>query len=303
MQALIFLLETRDELLRNNDDGLRQTINKANRIYKNVKQTNDAISDSRLLVNVSDLANKKTAQLVLGDGSTGIDVDEFLSKFLSFGRKGNSAVDNESNTLSGARCHRRRWSEVSNGEEDNAATGSLDWDYAGRMACLPSIRRPPVPSFLLGPLSVEKKVRSQTQRKARAKDAAGREARPEALTRQDLQRTDENGLTAICSRIRNHLSSHCQRAEDKLQHAGFSSPEELDSEEGRKMMRKCHITATGGPSLFDYVVNPRSFGQTVENLFYVSFLIKEGAFGIQHDDDGLPTIGMFSCLLYNCLTS
>nr|POF17128.1 non-structural maintenance of chromosome element 4 [Quercus suber] len=284
--------ETRDDLLRNNDDGLRQTIKKANNIYKSVKQTNDAISDSRLLVNVSDLANKKTAQLVLGDGSTGIDVDEFLSKFLSFGRH-NASPDEENSTRAIPRGSRRRHRQDSEEEEDDddVTTETLDWEYAGRMACLSSTRRPPVPSFLLGPLSVEKRQRAQTQRRARqTQNVAGREARPEALTRQDLQQSDENGLTAVCSRIRKHLAAHCQRAEATLQRAGFESAAQLNSEQGRKVMRKCRITATGGPSLFDYVVNPRSFGQTVENLFYVSFLIKEGAFGVQHDDDGLPTL-------------
>jgi len=28
----------------------------------------------------------------------------------------------------------------------------------------------------------------------------------------------------------------------------------------------------------------------VENLFRISFLIKEGKFGVQNDDDGLPTL-------------
>jgi hypothetical protein len=29
----------------------------------------------------------------------------------------------------------------------------------------------------------------------------------------------------------------------------------------------------------------------VENIFYISFLIKEGNVGIDMDDDGLPTLG------------
>ena len=67
---------------------MTKTIRRANKIYRNVKQTNDATLDSRLLVNVSDLAYKKTAQLVIGDNSIGVDVDEFLSKCITFMRNG-----------------------------------------------------------------------------------------------------------------------------------------------------------------------------------------------------------------------
>jgi hypothetical protein len=47
------------------------------------------------------------------------------------------------------------------------------------------------------------------------------------------------------------------------------------------------------------VINPDDYGQTVENIFYASFLIKEGQAGIQVDDDGQVIIRMFS--LIECL--
>ena len=71
----------------------------------------------------------------------------------------------------------------------------------------------------------------------------------------------------------------------------FSSPEELESDYGRDWLKEHRITQHGGPVLFDYVINPHSFGQTVENLFYVSFLIKEGYAGIGSDPDGMPILG------------
>lgn len=42
--------------------------------------------------------------------------------------------------------------------------------------------------------------------------------------------------------------------------------------------------------MLEYALDPQDFGQTVENLFRISFLIKEGKFGVQNDDDGLPTL-------------
>ena len=58
------------------------------------------------------------------------------------------------------------------------------------------------------------------------------------------------------------------------------------------------ITATGGPNLLEYALDPLDFGQTVENLFRISFLIKEGTCGVEPDEDGLPTL----CKLTDFLT-
>jgi hypothetical protein len=46
----------------------------------------------------------------------------------------------------------------------------------------------------------------------------------------------------------------------------------------------------GGLNFFKLVVNPDDYGQTVENVFYASFLIKDGRAGIHVDDDGMIRI-------------
>lgn len=279
---------------------MTKTIRRANKIYRNVKQTNDATLDSRLLVNVSDLAYKKTAQLVIGDNSIGVDVDEFLSKCITFMRNGGPLDRNDEEAAPPRRRTQAR-DDSDDEDEDDVIGGPLDWEALGRHACFPHNARPCVPSFLLGPLSVEKKHRTQTQRRARhAKDTAGREARPQALSREDLSNADENALTAVCRRIREHIGTHVDRAEQALGAAGFRSLEDLNSERGRTMLKQLRVTDTGGPSLFETVLNPQSFGQTVENLFYVSFLIKEGALGIQNDSEGLPTLGMYIIVAFVC---
>ncbi|KAJ1991595.1 hypothetical protein GGI25_001614 [Coemansia spiralis] len=58
-----------------------------------------------------------------------------------------------------------------------------------------------------------------------------------------------------------------------------------------RLVQKIHkILAQVGPiNLFELVINPRSFAQSVENIFYVSFLIRDGKAFID-DESGQPMI-------------
>lgn len=43
--------------------------------------------------------------------------------------------------------------------------------------------------------------------------------------------------------------------------------------------------------LYEFMINPKSFCRTIENIFYVSFLIKDGYSRIYLDKENLPVIG------------
>jgi Nse4 C-terminal len=66
------------------------------------------------------------------------------------------------------------------------------------------------------------------------------------------------------------------------------------------VQEKNGILDHGGVSLFHFTVNPKSFGQTVENLFYVSFLVKNGLVGIEFDSDGIPSLRKLVNFVYIC---
>ena len=45
--------------------------------------------------------------------------------------------------------------------------------------------------------------------------------------------------------------------------------------------------------VYDVLVDPLDFGQTVENFFYFSFLVKDGHSQITLDKNGEPFLGLF----------
>ena len=295
--------ENKDDLTRR-PDGLKQALDEANQNFKSVKQTADATMDARYLVEVSAMAKKQAANMILGDTSAGLDVDMFLSRCVYFMKNRHAyGIDEEEAELQATQrqtqtqTQRRRRDEE---EDDDDNAYDLDWQVLGEHACFPFNARPACPSFLLGPLSVEKKVRVLTQRRGKQTQNSGPAKNVERIHKEDMAAADPNALTTQCEAIYKHLQKHVRKAR--------KAAEQIEAEEGSmdedrqaEFCREYKITETGNPSLFEYVINPHSFGQTVENLFYVSFLIKEGNAGITKDSQGLPTLGMSDNLLIKYL--
>ncbi|KAF2144313.1 uncharacterized protein K452DRAFT_350008 [Aplosporella prunicola CBS 121167] len=288
--------EKRDELLQGGTKDLADYITRSNSLMHRVKQTSDATIDARFLVAASDLALRKTNQLVMGDSSTGIDIDQFVSKCITFMQNGGDLDDDEhlpASTQARARRHRRQTNDED--DEDQEETGdALSWDVLGEQACFSTNRRPPVSGFLLGPLSVQKRVRAtQTQRRARLRRDPQLEQRPESLEPEDLQRAENSNLMTLVKKNRERLGSVIEERMEKVQEELerlYDDPTEDEQDDVLDKYRIIRNEDGAGIYLFEYVVNPRSFGQTVENLFYTSFLIREGSVQIGEDRHGLPTI-------------
>lgn len=187
------------------------------------------------------------------------------------------------------RRRRRNDDDHDSGAEDSADEGdAFNWEWLGRQACFPNNVRPPIPGFLLGPLSLQKRVRQQTQRKERLQKRDPQDVvRPEEIKAGDIERSENSNLTTLCRQIRallNQIQIAGERAVEE------ESTDDMSEEEIFELMAKHHMSDDGGVSLFRFVINPKSFGQTVENMFYVSFLIKEGGVGILFDSHQLPTL-------------
>ncbi|KAI1080235.1 hypothetical protein F5B20DRAFT_570606 [Whalleya microplaca] len=287
------LAENNDEYLQPESTGLHDAIRKANEFFSGVKQTTEATIDSRVLVSAVDASYRKTVRLTAGNIAQGVDVDEFVSKCITYMRLGAGIAEDDAAELTATQQHRRRPGRgaLGNEEGDDDEVGDegdmFNWEHLGRFACLPHIRRPAVPGFLLGPLSVEKKARKVIKRSAPFRPGNLQETRPQVLNAEDVQRAEKNDLTAICSKILQRLSQVQEKAQDAVEAA---CDQGASDQEARKLMDKYGLRETGGIDLLKFVINPRSFGQTVENMFYVSFLIRDGRIKIDFDENQLPTL-------------
>jgi hypothetical protein len=278
------LVDNRAEFLAPNNTGLRDTILRANELSNQVKQTADATIDSRLLVVAADFSLKKTVALCSGDTAQGVDIDEFLTKVKQYMRLGAVGDETPSDTQ-----RRRRRGQDDDDEDDDG--DSWNWGYFGRHACIKHISRPSVPGFLLGPLSVEKRARRTTVRQERLKHSTIKEVRPEVLQSGDIEKNENANLTTLCTQILGQLKAVQKRA---MQSVEDRTTDNMTSQEAEELMDKYGISEEGGIALFKFVINPFSFGQTIENMFYVSFLIRDGKLGISVDNRGLPYLGMHS---------
>lgn len=276
----MLVVDSRAEYLAPGSKGLYQTLTKANELFASVKQTSDATLDSRLLVSTADLSAKRTTQLTLGDSTNGIDVDDFVGRCIIFMRRA---------PTDGASSKR----QVQDDSDEEGADGydegdAFNWEWLGRQACFPNNVRPPVPGFLLGPLSVQKKARKATQRRERLQKRDPNDAvRPEEMKAQDFEKSDNSNLTTLCRNIRELL---VKTMVDGQKGALEEMTEDISDDDARELLSRHNIADDEGVPFFRFIVNPKSFGQTVENLFYVSFLIRDGTVGFGSDSNMLPTL-------------
>jgi len=135
-------------------------------------------------------------------------------------------------------------------EDTNDNSSTLDWDRIGRKAIAKS-RRVPAMGFMLGPLSIEQKKRAATKRSKLEKNKED-QRKPQELREEDITRS-QNETTKNVAILASILEE------------------------------------VGKVNLFKFVINPNDFAQSVENIFYLSFLIRDAKVAFE-TEDGEPVI-------------
>jgi non-structural maintenance of chromosomes element 4 len=138
--------------------------------------------------------------------------------------------------------------------------------YFGKRV-LPYFRIQPRPSFLLGSLDKEvvQKVRKQ------------RETKP----RKEKQKLDKE---AARTQIKELNKENVLEENDK-------NPTVSEIERVYTILKKYHKRKGSPVGLYEFIINPTSFSRSIENMFYLSFLVKDGYAKLFLDaSNGLPFI-------------
>lgn len=120
-------------------------------------------------------------------------------------------------------------------------------------------RRPATAGFMVGPTDLVKKTR-KVARSHRFNPE--KQVRPYGVTAADLEKDSRNETTKMVLEIYKSLKTY------------------QDASEGEPI------------ALFDFILNPQSFAQSVENLFYTSFLVRDGKVALDLDQEGIPVISI-----------
>ncbi|KAI9726620.1 MAG: nuclear protein [Chrysothrix sp. TS-e1954] len=291
------VIDNSTEWLQPDSRGLEEALTKGDNIYRSVKQTSDATIDSSFLVSAGDIAYKRSRQANIGQHAQGIDVDDFVGKCITFMRGGDDAD-------AGTQRRRRRAAaqhvEGSDDDEEADDGDALNWEHLGATACLPVNSRPSTMSFLLGPLSLVKRprtARAKNQRRAQDRLNPANATQPVEMRAQDAASSgaESAGLKATCERLyklfKKESDTRMAKASDDFdRYQDEHNGEEMPEEDRDKLFEKYHLADDGGMAFLPLIIHPTSFGQTVENLFHISFLVKDLAVAIELDGRNMPSL-------------
>ena len=278
----------RVQSLRNGEiDNTAKHLEEITRLYEQIKKEKDNglfMQDSKTIMGISELAELSVRNMKLGEVAGIVNVEDMIGYFkrymLNEYFKANdiketfeststleqTADDNEEEAEMEETAGSRKVQQLKKTTQRKNYLQQFDhyksfnqfnWFKLGGLFSELS-RIPATTDNLIGPFAYEKKIRVKTVRQKNT-DVIGELVKPDNPTSKDLIDNDEH-----------------------------STPDQV---------KKCYKALSkklgkgNAMSLFQFVIDPKSFPRSVENLFYTSFLIKEGKIVMEEDaENGYPLI-------------
>ena len=218
--------------------------------------------DSNVMTRVAGIGST-LARNSRADGEA-FDLDEFVTRLSLFLGGSGGNYSRKAKGKGKQRALDSDASEDSSSDELETAADEMDWDKLGRLATR-FTRRAPTLDFMLGPLKTQYTKRIVKQR---AKiDRSSQAAKPIELGSGDMEK-NENETTRKIQDVARLLE---------------------------------HVSGEGGVNLFEFALDPESFGNSVENLFYISFLLRDGKCAyIMPGEDSYPSSGGGAPVISKC---
>eukprot|EP00941_MAST-03F_sp_MAST-3F-sp1_P002395 g2395.t1 len=157
------------------------------------------------------------------------------------------------------------------------ADGSFDWVGLGRASGV-FFKNVPRIEFMLGPIT----LRKNEKKKKRAKKKKTVEEHHEVTRPDETTTADEVAEKVTATRIdevKRIFEAKLESLKTYKQERG-TLPNNYESDSDDEDIKKM--------DLYHLLLNPESYSQTVENLFYYAFLVKNNFCGVKLGSDGLP---------------
>jgi len=231
------------------DLELEEIRTKNNEIFRNVLHTREAVLDGE---NMNAIATRATQQVDRLIQVPRYDADKLVSKLVQ-------------------KC--------------KARGGYFDWALLGSQAGVCFNALPSNISFLYGPLTDGKtlEVKQRAKRVVVQEDSDAEEENPEDVKGHTDRNADqlsaiEKSMKDLQKTLRKRVNETYQENKRKLEDIhGAEVPNKL-----KKKLKKHGVEIDAIQFLF----NPKSFTQTVENIFHYSFLVKKGSASLKVQEKG-----------------
>ena len=165
----------------------------------------------------------------------------------------------------------------------------FDWRLLGREAgtCFNSV--PSRVSFLHGPIDVVYVPKERKKRERRRNEDDGGEEEEVEQIDQKKSKSDADKLSAVERNITivNTVLNKKTNEASKRSLEAFEADAKAANLDENEMRRKRRHVEKEGPFVdaVQHLFNPKSFTQTVENIFHFSFLVKKGTAAIHLRDE------------------